>query len=282
MEAIIILINHFFDVLWSPFSKTPYYVEFIIISAISAWIFLFIFKKASNQDMIRHYKGAIIAHILEIRLYKDQPSLTIKIIFNILIKNLIYLRYTLVPILIILPFILIISIQLNSRYGYMPLKKGNTFIIHAELDNSSTTDIANIPEKIRCDTSKGISIETPSMVIESERSIYWRAKVIGSEKDRQYFRILLDGSDYALKKNILTFLSKQRFSPDRTKYNLQSLFLNYSEEFIPGTSPFKSLSINNHRASYPFLAWNMDPIVLYFILTLILGLAFKPFISVDF
>jgi hypothetical protein len=188
----------------------------------------------------------------------------------------------LVPILIILPFVLIISIQLNNRYGYLPIKKGDTFIIHAALDKNLATDIGNSLEKIRSDSSKGIFVETPPMLIESDASIYWRVKVIGSEKDQQYFRILLDGTDYALKKNILTFVSKQRFSPDRTKYNLQSLFINYSEDFIPGTSPFKTLSINYDRATYPFLAWNMDPIVLYFILTLILGLAFKPMISVNF
>lgn len=281
MEAIVILINRFFDLLWAPFSKTPCYIDFIIISAISALIFLVIFKKTSNQDMIRHYKRIIMAHILEIRLYKDQPALTIRIIFNILKNNLIYLRYSLIPILIILPFVLIISVQLNNRYGYLPLKKGNSFIIHAEIDKALMADISNNLEKIQCDTSKGVLVETPSMVIESEASIFWRARVIRSEMDQQYCRIILDGTDYTLKKKILTTLSKQRFSPERRKYNLQSLFIGYVEDFIPEISPLKSVSIGCDRATYSFLFWNMDPIILYFILTLILGLVFKPMLKVN-
>lgn len=282
METIFYLINRFFDLLWTPFVNTPWYVDFFVISTISALVFLVIFKKTSHQNMIRHYKGIITAHILEIRLYKDQPSLTIKIIFNILKNNMIYLRYTLVPILIIFPIVLIISIQLNSRYGYLPVKKGDAFIIQAVLDNILTTDIAKSPERIRCDSSKGILVETPTMLIESEGSIYWRAKVIGSEKGQQYCRITIDGTDYTFEKKILTFLSKQRFSPERRKHNLKSLLIGHSEDFIPETFPFKALSINYDRATYPFLLWDIDPIILYFIFTLILGLAFKPFIKVDF
>jgi hypothetical protein len=171
---------------------------------------------------------------------------------------------------------------LNSRYGYLPVKKGDAFIIHASLDNGLATDIVKNPEKIRCDASKGILIETPAMIIGSEANIYWRAKVTGLEKDQPYCRITIDGTDYTFEKKILTSLSKQRFSPERRKYNLQSLLIGYSEDFIPETFPFKALSINYDRATYPFLLWDIDPIILYFIYTLILGLAFKPFIKVDF
>ena len=281
MEAILNLLNHFFDLIWIPFAKTPSYIDFILISAISAVIFLVVFKKTSNQEKIRQFKNIIFAHILEIRLYKNQPSLTFKIIFNIFLKNLIYLRYTLFPILIIIPFVLIISIQLNNRYGYLPIKKGDTFIIHVALDKHLASTIAKNPEKIQCDASKGILIETPPIIIESDSSIYWRAKVIDPEKDQQYCRIMIDGTDYTLKKKILTHLSKQRFSPERKKYNIEGLFIDYSEDFISETSPFEALSINYHRAAYPFLFWNMDPIVLYFVLTLILGLVVKPIIKVN-
>ena len=222
METIFLLINRFFDLLWTPFLKTPWYIDIGIISAISAFIFLVIFKKTSNQDKIRYYKGIITAHILEIRLYKDQPSLTAKSIFNILKNNLIYLRYSLIPIIVILPLVLITSVQLNSRYGYLPIKIGDTFIVHATLDTIWAADITKRPEKIRCDSSKGILVETPPLLIESEGNIYWRAKVIGSNKDQQYCRITIDGTDYTFKKKILTVLSKQRFSPELRKYNIQS------------------------------------------------------------
>ena len=77
MKNLVIVLNRIFDVLWIPLSSTPHYLDLVIISAISALIFLVIFKKMSNQEMIRHYKNRMIAHIFEIRLYKDQPLQTI-------------------------------------------------------------------------------------------------------------------------------------------------------------------------------------------------------------
>lgn len=281
MEAILNILNRFFDFIWTPLSKTSCYIDFILISAISAVIFLILFKKTSNQEKIQHFKNILFAHILEIRLYKDQPLMTLKIIFDILLKNLTYLRYTIVPIFVILPFVLIISIQLNNRYGYLPIKQGDTFVVRVALNKGLATDIAKNPGKIRCETSKGVLIETQPILIESEASIYWRAKVTDSGNNQQFLRIMLDGTGYDVKKKILTNLSKQRFSPERQKYNLEGLFLDSSEGFISDTSPFEAVSINYNRATYPFLFWNMDPIVLYFVLTLLLGLAFKPFLKVN-
>jgi len=281
MEAILILLNRFFDLLWAPLAKTSYYIDFIIISAISALIFLVIFKKTSNQERIRHYKNKIFAHILEIRLYKDQPILTIRIIFNILKYNLIYLRYSLVPILIILPLVLMISVQLNNRYGYLPIKKGDSFIIQAEIDKTSMIGIGNTLAKIQCDTSKGILIETPSMVIESEASIFWRAKVINSTDNPQFCQISISGKKDTVRKTIYTTFSKRRFSPERTKWHLKNFLLSNAEDFISKTSTFEAVSVDYKRAVYPFLAWDTDPIVLYFILTLILGLVFKPMLRVS-
>lgn len=281
METAVIFLNRFFDVLWAPLSKSPSYVDIIIISAISALIFLIIFKKTSNQEMIRHYKNKIFAHILEIGLYKDQPILTIKIVLSILGYNLIYLRYTLVPLIVIFLPLLVISVQLNNRYGYFPLEIGNRFIIRADLDKTLVPDIGNSLKKIRCDTSKGILVETPPMRIVSEASIFWRAKVISSEENQQFCQIAIEGTAGTVGKGVFTGTTKQRFSPERRKWRPQSLFVSNAEDFISESSPFEAVSVYYERAAYPFLAWNTDPIVLYFILTLIFGFALKPILRVN-
>ena len=53
-----------------------------------------------------------------------------------------------------------------------------------------------------------------------------------------------------------------------------------AEEFIPESSPFDAVRVNYERATYPFLAWRIDPVILYFIFTLIFALIFKPLIKV--
>jgi len=281
MEKAAIFLNHFFDILWVPLSKTPSYLDILIVSAISALLFLIIFKKTSNQDMIRYYKNKIIAYILEIRLYKDRPVLTLTNVGKILGYNMVYLRYTLVPLVVIIVPVLIISIQLFNRFGYMPIQKDKSFIVCAELDKNVVRDISKTIEKVQCDTSDGILLETPPMRIISDGSIYWRARIIRSEGNDQFVRVSIEGEPQGVDKEVLTSSTKQGFSPEKRKYNLDGLFVDNAEGFISETSPFKAVTVGYRPATYPFLAWRVDPVVLYFILTLILGFLFKPIVKVN-
>ena len=176
---------------------------------------------------------------------------------------------------------MIISVQLNNRYGYYPLGVDNRFIIRADLDKTVVSDIVGSLEKTRCYTSKGILIDTSSLQIASEASVFWRAKTIDSDVTQQFCQIAIDGTDDTVKKEIFTGNTKQGFSPIRSKWNPRCLLVNNAENFIPKTSPFEAVSINYDRAAYPFFVWNIDPIVLYFILTLIFGFLFKPIIKVN-
>ena len=281
MEKAPIFLNHFFDILWFPLSKTPPYVDILIVSAISAFLFLIIFKKTSNQDMIRYYKNKIIAYILEIRLYKDRPSLTLKNVGKILGYNMVYLRYTLVPLVVIIVPVLIISVQLFNRFGYMPIQQDKSFIVCAELDKNVVPDISKAIEKVRCDTSDGILLETPPMRIISDGSIYWRARVMRSEGDDQFVRVSIEGEPKEVDKKVLTSSTKQGFSPEIRKWGRWGFFVSNGEGFIPETSPFNAVTVSYKPAAYLFLAWRVDPVVLYFILTLILGLLFKPIVKVN-
>jgi len=187
----------------------------------------------------------------------------------------------LIPLIAILPIVLIISVQLNNRYGYSPIASGQRFIIRVDLDKTIVPDIDSSLGKIHFVTSKGILIETSPMHIVSEASIFWRAKVINAAGGQQYCRIAIAGSGQTVEKKIFTAVTKQRFSPERKKWHVRSLLVSNAEDFIPQTSPFESVSISYKRATYPIFAWNTDSIILYFILTLILGFLFKPMIGVN-
>lgn len=280
MEMAITFINHIFDFIWSLFSGTPPYIDLIAISALSAFGFLLIYKKTSNQVMIRYHKDKIIAHILRIRLYRDQPMLTIEAILNILKHNIIYLRYAVIPLMVIIIPLMVLSLQLNNRYGYKPLGPNKSFIIQAGLDKHIVTDIAGSIENVQLYVPEGISLETPPLRIISEGGILWRARITNSHIKGPILRIVLNKSGGEVEKRVQTTLNKERFSPHKGKGNLlKSLFSN-AEDFIPGKSPFRTFSVQYMRSTYPFLCWDMDPIVLYFVLTLILAFLFKPFFKI--
>ena len=280
METVIMTLNRIFDYLWIPLSAIPSYFAILIISALSAIAFLAIFKKTSNQEKIKYYKNKITGYILEIRLYKDQPRITIKNILNILGCNLVYLRYTLVPLIFIIFPVLIISVQLNNRYGYLPVQTEKPFIVRVDLDRDAVADVPESVESVQCTASDGMVLETLPMRIISEAAIFWRAKVVASDTPVQTLTMTLNGGDEPVTKKVVSAMTVSGIAPETTKWCLDNLFVNNAEAFIPEASPFKAVSVGYQKALYPFLFWSTDPVILYFIWTLIFSLVFKRFLKV--
>ena len=274
------MLNRIFDYLWIPLSAIPAYFAILIIAAFSAVLFLIIFKKTSNQEKIKVYKNRITGYILEIRLYKDQPRVTIKNILNILGCNLVYLRYALVPLIFIILPVLIISVQLNNRYGYLPVQAEKPFIVRVDLDRNALADVPEGVESVECTASDGIVLETLPMRISSDATIFWRAKVVSSDTPVQTLTMTLNGGDETVTKKVVSAMTVSGIAPETTKWCLESLFANNAEKFIPEASPFKTVSVDYQKARYAFLFWSTDPVILYFIWTLIFSLVFKRFLKV--
>ena len=98
---------------------------------------LLIFKKISNQDGIRQTKNRIKAHLLEMRLYKDDIWLSIRAMLLILLNNLKYLTLTFKPLLILMVPVIIILIHTGTRYAYRPVGVGEDVILTATLQEES-------------------------------------------------------------------------------------------------------------------------------------------------
>lgn len=207
--------------------------------------------------------------------------MTLKSIFKIIWCNIIYMRYALFPLILILPPLLVISIQINNRYGYAPLEIGKPFIMRTDLAGNLAREIAKAPEKIWCDTSEGVTIETSPLIIESKGNVFWRARVTSIDENEHFCKISIYGTDVSVKKKIITAAGIQRFSPERKKWHIENVFVNNAEDFISKSSPFEAVSVYYDRAVYPFLVWDIDPILLFFILTLIFGFILKPFLRVE-
>ena len=233
MEMAFTFINHVFDILWSPFTRTPPYIDLMAISALSALGFLLIYKKTSNQVMIRYHKDKIIAHILRIRLYRDQPMLTIKAILNILKHNIIYMRYVLISLMVVIIPLMVLSLQLNNRYGYKPLESNKSFIIQAGLDKNIVKNIEAGLGNVQLHVPEGILLETPPLRIISEGKILWRARITDSHIKEPILRIVLNKSGGEVEKRVQTTLNKERFSPHKGKGNLRKSLFSNAEDFIP-------------------------------------------------
>ncbi len=110
------IFNFLFDVFFYPFRSVDPIYGLCAIALLSAIIALRIFKYTSNQEGIKRVKARIMGHLLELRLYKDDIRIVISAQINILKYNMVYLRYTLKPLMFMIIPISIIMINTASRY----------------------------------------------------------------------------------------------------------------------------------------------------------------------
>lgn len=279
MEHIVIGLNQVFNWLWLPLQKTPRYLDIAVVSAISGWLFMVLFKKTSNQKMIEHCKNRIVGNILQIRLYKDHPKQILNSIFQILRYNLIYLRYALVPLLVILPPVLVILMQLDNHYGYEPLKMNEPFIVRVDLDNTGQSATGSQLNSVRLHNSSAIRIETPPLRDVEDSGVFWRARIVSSTPEQPLELTVMAGNETVLRK-IAVHNEKDGFAPVKRKWTLPDGLIQNAEGFLPENGSIEVVRVGYNRASYPFLWWKVDVVVLYFILTLIFGLCLKPFLKV--
>jgi uncharacterized membrane protein (DUF106 family) len=122
-------LQHLLDLVFYPIGLFSPFVGLFIASFITGIVMLLLFKLTSNQQKIRAVKQQISARFLAIRMYKDSIPTIAKLIFELMVLNLGYLRFAIVPLLvIILPVILIMS-NLNERYGIDAANEGDQFSV---------------------------------------------------------------------------------------------------------------------------------------------------------
>lgn len=130
-NAFLTLISGAFD-LFSFRAAGPTYA-LAAISLLTGVASMLVFRYASNQSAMRRIKNRVQAHILEVRLFPDQLEVVSRAYLRALRCTLLYLVYTLQPMLILLLPMLILLAQLNVRFSQLPLRPGDSFILKAKL-----------------------------------------------------------------------------------------------------------------------------------------------------
>ena len=127
------LLNGLFDVLLYPFRSLDAWWGMIVVSLLTGLLMLAVFRVTSNQAGIRAAKDRIKAHLLEMRLFKDNFRVSLGAQRQIMTANLKYLGYSAKPLLVMIVPLVLILIQLNFWFGYEPLAVGEPAIVKVRL-----------------------------------------------------------------------------------------------------------------------------------------------------
>jgi len=267
-------LGRIFEVIFLPFRHLSPWFGMILISLLTGLLMLFIFRHTSNQEGIRKAKNKIKAHLLELRLYKDNMNLSLKAYGHNLIANLKYLSHSLKPMLVMIVPVLLILIQLNLWFGSLSLDVGQAAVLKIKLEEGKNP----LQTEIVVEPSAGISIETPALRIEEAREIDWRLRAVAKGVHAVTFRSENQtfSKQVAVGQNRLSKISAVKAG---------SGFLD--QVFNPGERPLPTnLGIHSVEVVYPAPGMNLFGgrvhwLIVFFALSIIFGFGLKGFFKVE-
>lgn len=140
----------------------------IPISILAGVAILLVFRYTSDQAAVRRAKGIAQAHLLEFRLFMDDPVLVLRAQRDLVVANLRFLKLMLRPFLwMLVPMGLLLAV-LEAFYGHAPLRVGDAAIVTAKVKDAAASLTLQAPDEI--------AVETPPVHVLTERQVSWRIR----------------------------------------------------------------------------------------------------------
>ncbi len=136
----------------------------VVCGVVSAMVFRRFMPADSRQTVNR-----ILAHVMELRLFLDEPGLVLRAQRDLLRENVRLLGQLAVPVLITAPLFGLVVWQGDAVYGRAPLRAGESVVVTARVPGGSDAEI-------RLSAPPEIAVETPAVRVPRLREVSWRIR----------------------------------------------------------------------------------------------------------
>ncbi len=263
-----------FDLIFYFFQGMNPWVGMIVISFLTSLLMLAVYRFSSNQAGIKNVKNKIKAHLLELRLYKDDLATTFKAQGSLLKHNFRYIGYAFMPMLVMIVPLILIIIQLEFWFDYRSLHPGEQAILKVKLND--TYDPMDLD--ISLEPSPGIVIETLPVRIAEEKEVSWRLKAT----ENGIHDLIVRANGEAIPKRVAVGgVPLAQISPVKVQKGFLDELLYPAEPPIPKDSPLQRIEISYPFERMGFFGWHLHWLIPYFALSIILGFALKGFFKIE-
>jgi len=267
------VLGRVFDLLFLPVRGLTPWAGLLLASLLTALLMLFIFRLTSNQEGIRRTKNRIKAHLLELRLYKDNMSVSLRAQGHILLQNLRYIGYNAKPMLVmIVPLILILA-QLNLWFGAAPLWPGEETLVKVKLKEG----YGPLETALELKATGGITVETPPVRVEDEGEYAWRLRAVSAGPASLEISV---GPHAINKAVVIGGRPLTKVSPRRVRRFLD-LVLYPGEPPLPRDVPVRTVEVLYRGQTLNVLGLGVHWLVAYLVLSIVLGFALKGVFKVE-
>jgi uncharacterized membrane protein (DUF106 family) len=265
------LFGRMFDLLFFPFRNMNPWVAMILVSLLTGLLMLWIYKYTSNQQGIKSVKDKIKAHLLELRLYKDNFQATLQAQKKILAYNMKYMFYALKPMLVMIIPIVLMLIQMDLWFGYR-LMPGESVLLKVKLDRGP------LQTDLTLQAPSGVEIETPALRIDQEKEIDWRVK---GNREGEYQLAFTVNNQTFTKQLVVSQKPLVKISPARVRSGFLDRLLDPGEPPIPPGLPVSRVEVVYPGQEMNLFGWSVHWLVAFFILSIVFGFGLKGFFGVE-
>lgn len=265
------LIHGAFDLFFWPFRALNPIYGLVVISFLTGLGAVLVFGKVSNQDTMRRIKNHIQAHLLELRLFPDQLGIVSRSYGRVLRWTLVYLGYNLKPLAVLLLPLVIIMVQLDLRYGHMPLQTHDSFILTAKLADPAALDSDSLK------LPKGLRLTAPPVNVPALQEVNWR---IRADEDGVFTpMVVVAGQSFT--KQVVVSKEITPLALDRERASVMQWFMNPMEPSLPRGGPLRSLEVNYAPRSIELGFFATNWLVVFLVVSLVSGFIFKMVLGIE-
>jgi hypothetical protein len=259
-------LTRLFDLALAPFDRLSPLAGLTVLSLGTAVAVLLAFKWTADQPALVAAKRAMQAAIFEMRLFNDDLLAMLRAQGEVLRHSLRYLRLSLAPTLWLFLPMLALLLQMEFHFGYTGLAIGEAALVKVRFAGAAPRASLEAPE--------AVAVETPGVLLPSEREIAWRIRPRASGS----YELRVDVGGTVLSKTLLVSDVVARRSPVRPGTDLVNQLLYPSESPLPDGMGLTAITIAYPTRDVSIVGWNVGWSGVYLALTLAFALVLKrPF-----
>ena len=271
-------INHaltaLLDLLMTPLGRIGPAWALFVVSLLAGLMMLLIFRRTSNQARIKEAKDKMQAHLIEILLFKDSPRIILRALKNLIRYNGMYMRYAFTPMIYMILPVSLLLIHLDGWFGYRPLHVGESAIFSVTLSPEGP----NVLSRVSIETDKGMILETQPLRILENGEIDWRVR---ADTPGEHI-ITVNASGHTVRKKIqVAETSLTRLSKVMVGSSFLDVLLNPGEGPIEPGLFIHTISIGYPAREIEIFGWRAHWLLLFFILSIAGGFAFKKVLKIE-
>jgi len=246
----------------------------IVVSLVVGLLMVVLFGYTSDQKAIGVAKDQLKAHLLAVRLYRDQIPVVMGSYGKILRGTGRYLKLAFKPLLYVIIPITLLVVQIDRYLGQTPIPVDAPFLLTVHATSSDELGWLNDTE---LDLPAEITMTAPPVNIPAENEIVVR--LVGSREGKYELKIPSPPGP-SVTKAVCVGDGMPRISTIRLRGHFWERMFSSAEPALPERSPIESISINYPDRNIEIAGYGMNWIWLFFILSMVAGFIFKELLGI--